>query len=99
MPHRKGGADRAAGIARGRLYPDILEGAVAENFAVGDAIERDAASEAEIVDPMLARERPREPQHHFLGHLLDRGGDVHMERREQVFARSRTGAPNRSANF
>ena len=46
---RQGGPDRAAGIAGSRLDPNFLEAAVAQHLAVGDAIERDAAGEAEIV--------------------------------------------------
>ena len=38
-------AETAAGIARGGLNPDILEGTVAQYLAVRDAIERDAAGE------------------------------------------------------
>ena len=41
-------ADRAAGIAGRRLDPDALEVAVAQHLAVGDAVERDAAGEAQI---------------------------------------------------
>ena len=44
----KRGAERAAGIARGRLHPDLLEFAVAQDFAIGDTIERHAAGQAEI---------------------------------------------------
>src|SRR5262249_46636655 len=43
---RERGAERAAGIARRRLHPDIAKSAVAQDLAVGDAIERDAAGEA-----------------------------------------------------
>ncbi len=42
-------AQRAAGVARRRLNPDVVEAAVAQDLAVGDAIERDAAGEAEIL--------------------------------------------------
>ena len=42
--------DRAAGIAGRRLHPDVLEGAVAQDLAVGDAVERHAAGEAQIVE-------------------------------------------------
>src|ERR1700724_955555 len=41
-------ADRAAGVARRRLDPHALETAVAQNLAVADAIERDAAGQAEV---------------------------------------------------
>ena len=87
VPDRERRADRAAGIARRRLHPDVLEGAVAQDLAVGHAVERDAAGETEIVEAVLARERARQPQHDLLGHLLDRGRDVHVERREQILCR------------
>ena len=48
MLRRERRAERAARIAGRRLDPDVLEGAVAQDLAVGDAIERDAAGEAEI---------------------------------------------------
>ena len=49
------GAERAAGVARRRLDPDALERAVAQDLAVGDAVERDAAGEAQVLLPGLAR--------------------------------------------
>ena len=42
-------AERAAGIARGRLDPDPLELAVAQDLAVGDAVQRDAAGQAQVL--------------------------------------------------
>ena len=49
-------AHRAAGIAGRRLDPDVLEMAVAQNLAVGDAIERHAAGQAQVSRPgLLAR--------------------------------------------
>ena len=87
VPYRQRRPDGAAGVARRRLHPDALEGAVAQDLAVGHAVERDAAGETEIVEPVLAGERARQPQHDLLGHLLDRGGDVHVERREQILGR------------
>ena len=50
--------ERAAGVAGRRLDPDPLEGAVAQDLAVGDAVERDAAGQAEIAS---ARSRARAP--------------------------------------
>ncbi len=53
-------AERAAGVARRRLDPDALEGAVAQQLAVGDAVERDAAGEAEVLlAGLAARARAR----------------------------------------
>ena len=71
-------ADRAAGISCRRLNPDVADGAVAQHFAVGDAIERDPAGEAQLFHAGFGGERPRKPQHHFFRHCLDRGGKVHL---------------------
>ena len=64
-------ADRPAGIARRRLDPDPLEPAIAQDPAVGDAVERDAARQTQVLLPALARQRPGEAQHHLLGHRLN----------------------------
>ena len=87
MPNRKSCADRAAGVTGGRLDPDVLEGAVAQNLAVGNAIERDAAGKTEIIETVLARERTSQPEHDLFGDLLNRGCNVHVERCEQILIR------------
>ena len=51
----EGGADRPARVTRGRLNPHPLESAVTKNLAVGDAVERHAAGEAEVRQPELRR--------------------------------------------
>src|ERR1700719_561955 len=56
-------ADRATGVARRRLNPDVLELAVAQHLAVGDAIERHPAREAQIARAGTAGEAARQPQH------------------------------------
>src|SRR5262249_49333927 len=56
MPGRKRCPDRAASVTGRRLHPDIRERAVAQDLAVGDAIERHAARQAQIVEPVLALE-------------------------------------------
>ncbi len=56
---RQRGTDRAAGIARRRLNPDIVELAVAQHLAVGDAVQRDAAGEAQIAASRSACARLR----------------------------------------
>ena len=48
-------AERAAGIAGRRLNPDVVELAVAQHLAVGHAVERDAAGEAQILRAGLGR--------------------------------------------
>ena len=85
---RKRRADRAAGIAGRRLNPDVVELAVAQHLAVGDAIQRHAAGKAQIARAGLGREAARQPQHGLLEHRLDRGRDIHVERRQQLVRRA-----------
>ena len=44
----EGCSQRAAGISGRRLHPHFVEAQVAKHFAVGDAIERHAAGEAQV---------------------------------------------------
>ena len=76
------GAERAAGVAGRRLDPEALERPLAQQPAVADAVERDAAGEAEVLHAGLAVHVPRHAQHDLLGHLLDRRGEVHLALRE-----------------
>ena len=48
IPAQESGAERATGVARGRLDPDFLEKSFTENPAVADTIERNAAGQTEI---------------------------------------------------
>jgi hypothetical protein len=75
-------ADRAAGVTCGGLDPDPVELAVAQHLAVGHAVQRHPAREAEIVRASLLGEAARQPQHGLVEHGLDRGSDVHVERRQ-----------------
>ena len=86
---RERGAERAAGIARGRLDPDALEFAVAQHLAVGHAVERHAAGEAQILRAGLACERARQAQHDFLRDRLDRGGEIHVALGQQLVGLAR----------
>ena len=58
--------------------------------AVGDAVERHAAGEAEVLLLRDLVEVPGREQHHLLGHGLDRGGEVHLPL-------ARAGSPARAA--
>ena len=49
-------AERAAGIAGRGLHPYPVEFAVAKNFAVGDAVERDTAGKAQIAGTGFRRQ-------------------------------------------
>ena len=52
MPQRVGDAERAAGVAGRGLNPEVLEGPFAQEPAVADAVERDAAGQAELARPV-----------------------------------------------
>ena len=77
------GAQRSAGIARRGLNPDVLEMAVAQHLAVGHAVQRDAAGQAEIRHAGFGRERSREPKDHFFERRLDGCRDVHVLLRQR----------------
>ena len=75
----EGRAQRAAGIAGGGLDPDVVEAPVAQDLAVGDAVQRDAAGQAQVRHPGLRCARARgQAQHDLLGHGLDGGGEIHL---------------------
>ena len=78
MPGKQRRAERAARIARGRLDPDVIENAFAQNAPVRDAIERDAAGQTKISLSGFLANVPRHSEHDFLGHILDRAREVHV---------------------
>ena len=84
-----GSAERASGITCGRLNPKVLERAVAQHLTVCDAVQRDTAGEAEIGYSDLAGQGPRQPQHGFLQHSLNRRGEVHMPLRQRLIRLAR----------
>ncbi len=72
------GAERTAGVAGGRLDPDLLELAVTQDLAIRNAVQRDTAGQAEILGAGLLGERRRQAQHDLLGDLLHRRRQVHL---------------------
>ena len=78
MPDEQGRPQRAAGIARRRLNPDVVEWPLAEQPAVGHAVERHAACQDQVLHAGLAVDVPADPQHDLLGHRLDAGRQVHV---------------------
>ena len=48
VPPVERGADRAAGVAGGRLDPEVLERSLAQQPPVGDAVQRDPAGQARV---------------------------------------------------
>src|SRR6185437_5974755 len=61
-------ADRAAGIAGRGLHPDAVEDVLAQQLAVGDAVQRHAAGQADVLRTRLLLHRAGEAQHDLLGH-------------------------------
>ena len=78
VPDEQRHAQRAAGVPRRRLDPDVVERPLAQDAPVADAVERDAAGQAELAQPGLGVDVARRPQHRLLGNRLDRRGDVHL---------------------
>ena len=59
MPEVQRHAQGAAGVTRRRLDPDLLERALAKDPAVADAVQRDAASQAEVAHARFRAARTR----------------------------------------
>ena len=72
---------RAAGVTGRGLNPDFVETTVAQHDTIRNAIECNAAGKAKILKFGLRCERAREAEHHFVGHRLDRGSEIHVSLR------------------
>ena len=91
MPHVERGAERGAVVAGGRLDVDLAERRVLADLAVGDAVHRAAAGQAQ---PRLPASRACTPSQHvergLLEDRLQRRGDGLVSRRRPA---RRGGAP------
>ena len=76
------GAERAAGVARRGLQPDLVEDFLAQQLAVRHAVERDAAREAQVAFAGFARHAARELDDHFFGDDLNARGQIHFALRQ-----------------
>ena len=70
--------ERAPRIAGSGLNPEPLERPLAEQPAVGHAVERHATGQAEVRQARLCMNMPGHSQDNLLEHLLDAGGEVHL---------------------
>ena len=70
--------ERPPRIASRRRNPDVVKYPLAQQHAVGDAIQSHAAGEAKIFCAGDLFRMARHPQHDFLGDFLDRSGQVHF---------------------
>ena len=82
VPRELRHAESAAGVAGRGLDPDLLERAFAKQSSVADAIERDAARQAQPVEARLTMRGARHAEHDLLAHLLDRPGEIHLSLRQ-----------------
>ena len=89
MIGRQSCAQSPSGIAGRRLHPDIGECSIAQDFAVRHAIQRNAASKAEIGNAGFRSDRAGEGQHDLLEDELDRRRDVHFALGEELVGPAR----------
>ena len=78
MPDEERHPQRAARVARRRLNPDVVERSLPQDPSIGDAVQRDAARQAEVPHAGLRVHMACRPEHRLLGHRLDRRRDVHL---------------------
>ena len=85
MPDVQRDAERAAGVAGGRLNPELVDDLLAQDPSVADAVERDAAGEAQVAEAGLLSRVPRHLDHRFFGDVLNRARQVHLALRQLGF--------------
>ena len=89
MPYRERGADGAARVARGGLDPEVVVDARFVELPVRDAVQRDAARQAEIFRARRLLRVAGHLQDDLLGHVLDRAREIHLALRELRLGRPR----------
>ena len=86
-------ADRRAGVVRRRLDVDVLERRAIEDHAVGDAVERDAAGQADLLEPGALVDGVEQREVALFEHQLNRRRQIRvplLERALRARARGRT---------
>src|SRR5262245_25683904 len=78
VPHEQCRPKRATGITSRRLNPDVLEWPFTLKSAVGDTVERHAASHDQVAFARRLVDSPAHTQHAFLGDALDARGEIHV---------------------
>jgi hypothetical protein len=78
VPDEEGGPQRASRVAGGRLDPDVLERALAEQLAVRHAVQRDASGEHQVPQPGLPVDVAAHAEHGVLGERLDARRQIHV---------------------
>src|SRR5437868_4029493 len=70
------GSQGPSTVAGSRLNKNLLEGGLANNAAVGHAVQTYPTSDTQILHARGLLEIPRHAEHQFFGDLLNAGGDV-----------------------
>src|SRR5690606_34064530 len=78
VPDELGHAERSTRVAGGRLDPELLDRAVAEEAPLPPAVLRHTAREAEPVEHGLLVHRTRHSEHGLFAHVLNGPGEVHL---------------------
>ena len=68
---------------------------LAQQLAVGDAVQRNATGQADVLGAGFLLHRPGQPQHDLLRYRLDRGGEVHVLLGQELFGRAARPAEQR----
>src|SRR5439155_23055020 len=72
------GPDGSTAVSRGRLHVDVLERRLAEDPAVGHAVQGHAAGQAEAAQVRSTVERPHHRDQDLFGDVLNTGRDIRI---------------------
>ena len=92
MPGEQRGAERPTGVAGRRLDPDVVVRAFPQQPAVGDAVQRHAAGQHQMLHPGLLVHVAAHAEHDLFGDRLDAGRQIHVSLLDV-----RLGIPRRAA--
>src|SRR5215217_9452367 len=82
MPDRERDAERASGVARCRLDPDVFERHLLQHSSIRHAVQRNATSQTEMLHPGFTMNVTRHLQYHLFRDHLDAPREVHLALRD-----------------
>src|SRR5262249_28180988 len=78
MPHGECSSQCTARVSGCWLNPDVAIRSLTQNPSIGHTVERYSSGQTQELGSELTMNGTCEPQHHFLGHLLHGGRDIHF---------------------
>ena len=78
MPDEERRPQRAAGVARGRLDPEVFEGPSRSSRPLATQLSATPPARTRCFMPVCAMDVAAEPQHRFFGDGLNAGRQVHV---------------------